>query len=89
MAVVPAVTPPAAPPPTTTKRYFECVEDGTSKFWEIWTEANEVVTQWGKIGTPGRETRKSFPDAAKAKKEYDKLLADKTSKGYVEKPRPA
>ena len=48
-----------------------------------------MVTQWGKIGTPGRETRKSFPDAAKAQKEYDKLLAEKTGKGYSEKSRPA
>jgi DNA ligase-1 len=96
VAAVPAPVPlpvpaaAAAPPitPTTTKRYFECVEDGTSKFWEVWTEGTDVVTQWGKIGTPGRETRKSFGDAAKARKEYDKLLADKTGKGYAEKPRP-
>jgi DNA ligase-1 len=86
-APVPAPAP-AAPPPTT-KRYFECLEDGASKFWEIWMDGTAVVTQWGKIGTPGRETRKPFPDAAKARKEYDKLLADKTTKGYIEKPRPA
>lgn len=73
---------------TTTKRYFEFVEGTSSKFWEVWTEGNEVVTQWGKIGTEGRETRKAFPDAAKTQKEYDKLVAEKTGKGYVEKPRP-
>ena len=88
-----ATSPPPAPPPaapaTNVKRYFECVEDGASKFWEIWLEGKEVVTQWGKMGTAGRETRKAFPDAAKAKKEYDKLVAEKTSKGYAEKPRPA
>ena len=27
-------------------------------------------------------------ERCKAKKEYDKLLAEKTGKGYVEKPRP-
>jgi DNA ligase-1 len=74
---------------TMTKRYFECVEGSASKFWEVWIDGNEVVTQWGKIGTPGRETRKPFPDAAKTQKEYDKLVAEKTSKGYVEKDRPA
>ncbi len=73
---------------TTTKRYFEFVEGTSSKFWEVWTEGNEVVTQWGKIGTEGRETRKAFPDAAKTQKEYDKLVAEKTGKGYVEKARP-
>ena len=34
-------------------------------------------------------TIKSYPDEAKAKKEYDKLLAEKTGKGYAEKKRPA
>ncbi len=80
---------PAIVPSTTTKRYFEFVEGSSNKFWEVWTEGTEVVTQWGKTGTPGRETRKSFADAAKTQKEYDKLVAEKTSKGYVEKPRPA
>ncbi len=80
---------PTASAPTTTKRYFECVESGSSKFWEVWTDGTDVVTQWGKTGTPGRETRKSFADAVKTQKEYDKLVAEKTGKGYVAKPRPA
>jgi len=73
----------------TTKRYFEFVDGSSSKFWEVWRDGTDVVTQWGKIGTPGRETRKSFPDEAKAQKEYEKLVAEKTGKGYVEKDRPA
>ena len=72
----------------TTKRYFEFVEGTSAKFWEVWVEGNEVVTQWGKIGTGGRETRKAFADAEKTKKEYDKLVTEKATKGYVEKPRP-
>ncbi|MBP3959022.1 DNA ligase [Gemmata sp. G18] len=88
---------PASPPisfggstmDTTTKRYFEFVDGSSSKFWEVWTEGTDVVTQWGKIGTPGRETRKEFTDAAKTQKEYDKLVTEKTGKGYSEKPRPA
>lgn len=78
-----------SPVDTTTKRYFEFVDGPSSKFWEVWTDGVEVVTQWGKIGTAGRETRKAFPDAAKTQKEYDKLVTEKTGKGYVEKPRPA
>ena len=74
---------------TTTKRYFEFSEGTSNKFWEVWMDGTDVVTQWGKIGTAGRETRKSFPDEAKAKKEYDKLLDEKIDKGYVEKDRPA
>ena len=90
VAVVPAPVPvkapapvsaPSAPPPTTTKRYFECVEGGSSKFWEIWTAGNDVVTQWGTIGTPGRETRKSFPDAAKGGRSTTNCSRTKRARG--------
>jgi len=73
----------------TAKRYFECTEEGASKFWEVWTEGNTVTTNWGKIGTTGQTKPKEFADEAKAKKEYDKLVAEKTGKGYNEKKRPA
>lgn len=73
---------------TTPKRYFEFVDGSSSKFWEIWMDGNAVTTQWGRIGTTGQTKTKTFADEAKAQKEYDKLLAEKTGKGYVEKPRP-
>jgi DNA ligase 1 len=73
----------------TPKRYFESTEGGSSKFWEIWMDGKDVTTNWGKIGTSGQTKTKNFADEAKAKKEYDKLLAEKTGKGYVEKKRPA
>jgi DNA ligase 1 len=73
----------------TPKRYFEFVDGGSSKFWEIWMDGKDVTTNWGKIGTAGQTKTKGFADEAKAKKEYDKLLAEKTGKGYAEKPRPA
>src|SRR5262249_48840555 len=88
----PAPPPPAPPPPApagNAKRYFEFVDGTSTKFWEICPDGADVVTRWGRIGTRGRERRKSLGDKAKAKKEYDKLLAEKTGKGYVEKPRPA
>lgn len=73
----------------TPKRYFEFVDGSSNKFWEIWMDGTDVTTNWGKIGTAGQTKTKSFPDEAKAKKEYDKLLAEKTGKGYTEKKRPA
>ncbi len=73
----------------TPKRYFEFVDGASSKFWEIWMDGKTVTTTWGKIGTAGQTKPKEFADEAKAKKEYDKLLAEKTGKGYAEKPRPA
>jgi len=73
----------------TPKRYFEFIDGDSRKFWEIWMEDAVVTTSWGKIGTAGQTKPKTFADEAKAKKEYDKLLAEKTGKGYSEKPRPA
>jgi DNA ligase-1 len=92
---VPVSTPVSSVPsgdPTmaaTPKRYFEFVDGTSNKFWEIWMDGTDVTTQWGKIGTTGQTKTKPFPDEAKAKKEYDKLVAEKTGKGYTEKPRPA
>ncbi|HSQ55226.1 MAG TPA: DNA ligase [Gemmata sp.] len=73
----------------TASRYFEFVDESSSKFWEIWMNGTDVTTRWGRIGTAGQTKTKTFADEAKAKKEYDKLLAEKIGKGYVEKPRPA
>jgi predicted DNA-binding WGR domain protein len=66
-------------------RYFEFVEGTSSKFWEIQLDGTSFTTRYGKIGTPGQETLKEFDTADKAKKEYDKLVAEKTKKGYAEK----
>ena len=73
----------------TKKRYFEFVDGSSNKFWEIWKDGTDVTTNWGKIGTDGQTKTKPFPDEAKAQKEYDKLIAEKTGKGYTEKARPA
>ncbi len=66
------------------KRMFEFVEGTSSKFWEVWLEGGEVRTRYGKIGAAGQTTIKDEGDADKAKKLYDKLVAEKTKKGYVE-----
>ena len=70
---------------STMKRYFEFVEGTSSKFWEISMSGSDVTTRWGRIGTDGQSKTKTFKDEAAAKKEYDKLIAEKTGKGYVEK----
>jgi predicted DNA-binding WGR domain protein len=66
-------------------RYFEFVEGSSSKFWEVRLEGTAVMTRYGRIGSDGQETMKEYDSDAKAKKEYDKLVAEKTKKGYVEK----
>ncbi len=67
------------------KRYFEFTEGSSSKFWEIWRDGNEVFTRYGKIGASGSTTVKDEGSDAKAQKLYDKLIKEKTNKGYEEK----
>ncbi|MGZ3418997.1 MAG: WGR domain-containing protein [Polyangiales bacterium] len=65
-------------------RYFEFVEGTSSKFWEIILEDTTVKTRYGKIGTAGQETEKDFDEKGEAYKELNKLVAEKTKKGYTE-----
>jgi uncharacterized protein (TIGR02996 family) len=67
------------------KRYFEFVEGSSSKFWEIWTEGSKVFSRYGKIGTAGQTTLKDEGSDDKAQKLHDKLVREKTGKGYAEK----
>src|SRR5512147_3087850 len=62
---------------------YEFSEGTSNKFWEIELSGTLFTTTYGKIGTSGQTTLKEFKSAADAKKEYDKLIAEKTRKGYV------
>jgi predicted DNA-binding WGR domain protein len=66
-------------------RYFEFVDGSSSKFWEISLDGTSFTTRYGRIGTDGQSSLKEYDSAAKAKAEHDKLVAEKTKKGYVEK----
>jgi predicted DNA-binding WGR domain protein len=68
------------------KRYFEFVEGTSSKFWEVWIDGGtKVMTRYGKIGTGGQTTIKDEGTDDKAQKLFDKLVREKTGKGYAEK----
>jgi DNA ligase-1 len=67
------------------KRYFEFSEGTSNKFWEIWMDRSEVYTRYGKIGADGQITVKDQGSPDGAKKLYDKLIREKTGKGYEEK----
>ena len=59
------------------------LSDGTSnKFWEIELSGDSFTTTYGRIGSAGQSSTKQWKDAAQAQKEYDKLVAEKTRKGY-------
>ncbi|MEO8703331.1 MAG: WGR domain-containing protein [Kofleriaceae bacterium] len=62
---------------------YEFKEGSSNKFWQIELDGSSFTTTHGKIGTPGSFLTKDWPDDASAKKEYDKLVAQKTKKGYV------
>ncbi len=66
-------------------RYFEFIDGTSKKFWEIALDGASFTTRYGKIGTDGQQSLKEYDTAAKAKIEYDKLVAEKTKKGYLEK----
>lgn len=69
---------------TTDLRRYELVEGSSSKFWEIQLSGSSFSVRFGRIGTNGQTQLKSFDSEDKAKKEYDKLVAEKTKKGYSE-----
>jgi uncharacterized protein (TIGR02996 family) len=62
---------------------YELSEGTSNKFWEIKLSGTSFTTTYGRIGTTGQTTLKEFKSAADAKKEHDKLVAEKTRKGYV------
>ena len=66
-------------------REFEYADGKSFKFWKIDLQETNIVTKYGRIGSEGQESTKSFATAAEAQKAYDKLVAEKTTKGYVEK----
>ena len=65
-------------------RRFEFVEGSSNKFWEIDVADVALTVRYGRIGTAGQTQTKSFASAAKAQAEHDKLVREKTGKGYVE-----
>jgi uncharacterized protein (TIGR02996 family) len=66
------------------KRYFEFSEGTSNKFWEVWRDGVQVFTRYGKIGANGQVTVKKLSSDADAKSLHDKLIGEKTGKGYAE-----
>lgn len=63
---------------------FELSEGSSNKFWEIANSGTEVSVRYGRIGSQGQTSMKTFPDEAGAAKHAAKLITEKTGKGYVE-----
>ncbi|MFP3275547.1 MAG: AAA domain-containing protein, partial [Paraburkholderia sp.] len=56
----------------------------SDKFWKIAAGENDVTIVFGRMGTKGTTTVKTFETAERAKRETAKLIAEKLRKGYVE-----
>lgn len=81
-----AKSPPAQPAGSGGQaRYFELVDGNSSKFWEVQQDGAEVTVRYGRIGTEGTSKPKSFADETAAEKHCEKLISQKTGKGYEEK----
>ncbi len=65
-------------------RTFELIDQSSHKFWEIQVEGNTHTVRYGKIGTDGRTQTKEFASAEEARVSADKLIRQKTKKGYAE-----
>jgi DNA ligase-1 len=87
VGVVSAAPPPAAPPSSDQPkvRRFEFVEGKSSKFWEVWVAGSQMFTRYGRIGSAGQTTVKDYSDEAGAVAAMEKMIREKTGKGYVEK----
>jgi predicted DNA-binding WGR domain protein len=65
-------------------RRFEFSEGTSHKFWEISVRGADVTVRFGRIGSQGQTQVKSFPDEIAATRRADKLIKEKTGKGYGE-----
>jgi uncharacterized protein (TIGR02996 family) len=65
-------------------RTFTFTDGKSNKFWSIDRQGRRFTVRFGKIGASGQTQVKEFPDEAGAKKEHDKLVAEKLAKGYQE-----
>jgi uncharacterized protein (TIGR02996 family) len=65
-------------------RTFQFSDAKSHKFWNVDVQGKTLTVTYGKIGSAGQTTTKSFPTPEKAQAEADKLIKEKTGKGYVE-----
>ncbi len=66
-------------------RKFEFISGASKKFWEIAVTGKSVTVRFGRIGTAGQEQKKVHADEERARREAEKLIAEKVRKGYVER----
>ena len=65
-------------------RTFIYSDDKSNKFWNIEINGNSYTVTFGKVDTDGQTQTKDFDDEALCLKMAEKVINEKTKKGYVE-----
>jgi len=68
------------------KQAFIYTDDKSQKFWIIDSAGSDIMVNFGKLGTAGRFQITEYDGEADCQKAADKLITQKTKKGY--KPAP-
>jgi predicted DNA-binding WGR domain protein len=65
------------------KKKFIYQDDKSHKFWDIEINLTSLTVKFGKYGTTGQIQTKLFPSVEECIKAAEKLIAEKTKKGYT------
>ncbi len=66
------------------KRRFEFVSGSSAKFYEVDVSGNRVELRFGRIGAAGQSQVKTCNDHAAAQGFANRVIKQKTGKGYSE-----
>jgi len=61
---------------------YEFVDGASSKFWQYELRDTELLVEYGRIGAKAQTSTKSFDTEDDARRTADKLVKEKTGKGY-------
>ncbi len=66
------------------RRELVFMDSASNKFWNIELTGDSHTVTYGRAGTEGQSKTKSFASPEAAKKDFEKLIAEKIKKGYVD-----
>jgi len=73
--------------PTSTRGPYDHLEfrrlELGEKWWEAATDGRQLVVRYGRLGSKGQITLKTFPDEGSARDELNRQLEEQRKKGYV------
>lgn len=64
------------------RKRFIFTEGASNKFWEIVRDGSSFTTIYGRVGSAGSATTKEFATEAECAAAAEKLISEKTKKGY-------